>query len=329
MLRLIFLFCFIFTFSNVYGEEEYTIKKGDTLWDISGKFYKDNFKWPIIWKYNTRIDNPDLIFPKNKLAIPIINNGETFSLGSDEKVMKLSSGENFSVNPSESNLEKYAYESQLPFYKVDFERINNLELVMESPPSFRIVSTEASKTYVAVNDTVRIDATSEDIKKGESVFIYTKIKDSKWGTIYKTAGIGEVIETDSQSSLVKITKSFESIQRGFYADKYREYSFPKPSAYREVNSDISGKILYMTNDMRVSGEGYRCIINLGQKDNVKNGDVLEIYRQVKENGYVRNEHIGTIQVIYAGSETATAFIIDSKMEISKGDSVLLHKVAIR
>ncbi|HAR46587.1 MAG TPA: hypothetical protein DCS05_10605, partial [Nitrospiraceae bacterium] len=48
----------------------YIIVKGDTLWDISNSFLKDPFLWPLIWKVNPYITNPDLIYPGNKLVIP-------------------------------------------------------------------------------------------------------------------------------------------------------------------------------------------------------------------------------------------------------------------
>jgi LysM repeat protein len=48
----------------------YTIREGDTLWDISNAHYRDPFLWPLIWKSNTFIDNPDLIYPGKTLVIP-------------------------------------------------------------------------------------------------------------------------------------------------------------------------------------------------------------------------------------------------------------------
>ncbi|MGL5722137.1 MAG: LysM peptidoglycan-binding domain-containing protein [Brevinema sp.] len=50
----------------------HTVIRGDTLWDISGKYYRRNyFLWPNIWNANKlEIKDPDLIYPRQVFRIP-------------------------------------------------------------------------------------------------------------------------------------------------------------------------------------------------------------------------------------------------------------------
>ncbi len=51
--------------------KRHTVLGGDTLWDLSGKYYKDPFKWGKIYNANLdTVSNPDRIYPKEELLIP-------------------------------------------------------------------------------------------------------------------------------------------------------------------------------------------------------------------------------------------------------------------
>lgn len=50
--------------------DEYTIKRGDTLWAISGLFLKSAWRWPELWGMNLAdIRNPHLIYPGQTLYL--------------------------------------------------------------------------------------------------------------------------------------------------------------------------------------------------------------------------------------------------------------------
>ena len=48
-------------------EGVYIIKRGDTLWDLSGRFLDDPFFWPRLWQSNQYITNPHWIYPGNPI----------------------------------------------------------------------------------------------------------------------------------------------------------------------------------------------------------------------------------------------------------------------
>lgn len=49
--------------------EIHTVRSGDTLWDISGRYYRNPYGWPRLWAQNAQIQNPHWIYPGDQVRL--------------------------------------------------------------------------------------------------------------------------------------------------------------------------------------------------------------------------------------------------------------------
>ena len=321
--------------SDAFAEEKkHTVNRGDTLWDLSAEYYGDNWKWPVIWKYNVKINDPDLIYPKEEFVIPFLNSeGELIDFKKDSaQTFRLGEKKKEQQNDTASADKSLHTDIEPPraARALNFKHVNNFEIVLSEPVKIEVKSTEGGKFFVSKNDIFVADAgSSQGFKKGRTVAVVTRDSDLANGDIiYRIVGYGTILKTFENTSRIVLDKTYEAITKGYKLTLMDRYEIIEPNGYKKVTTDINGEISYLVDERRLIGEGGRFIVNIGRMSGLKPGDILSVVRTFDEDGFKKTEQIGEGQVIHVSDNYATAVLIKTDMEVRQSDRVFLYKVAI-
>ncbi len=289
--------------------EDYTIKKGDTLWDISDSKLDDFFLWPKLWKVNPQIKNPDRIYPGDKIRIP-----------SREELMRL-----FTEVKEEAPLAEPVEEipEELPKeYIVDKNRYIASGWISDEYPGIgEIISAPTSRTIFGSNDLVYLK-TDGIAAVGNKFFVIRDVKEVKHpktgkslGHQLKITGILEVIGMDGRDYDIpkaQITTTLEDSVVGDGLIPYSEIELPVvPDIVRTPN--VRGYIVETYTNSLMVHKGDIIYLDKGQNDGLKVGD---IFSALSDTPVERS--IGGIQIITLQPTTSVATVLKSDEDINIG-----------
>ncbi|MFQ5328926.1 MAG: LysM peptidoglycan-binding domain-containing protein [Thermodesulfobacteriota bacterium] len=318
------------------GEKIYTIIKGDTLWDISERFLEDPFKWPVLWKHNTYIRNPHLIYP-----------GDTVKITPQGIEVIARKGRGFDYLPEGLKVTKL---------EAPVEKVSPPPVVVEQPPSVTVrvpvgggagfVSKEefnasgvilkpkeqaillgqgdvvfasfAGGTETAVGDRLSIYTTGEKVRH--------PVSGRKVGYITEMLGIGEVTSAGKPVE-VRIETAYREIEKGAKLKPLEP--FAGETVVKEPGVSVDGVVLATVEGKGGVAEKDMIYIDRGAGEGLKVGDIMYLYR---ERGKIKDPmaggnvalppvRLGKIILVNVKETTSSAFIVKSLKAAERGDVV--------
>ncbi len=259
--------------------DEYVVKRGDTLWDISGRFLEQPWLWPEIWQVNPQIANPHLIYPGDRLSLIYIDGRPWLALNRGTGgVVKLSP--EVRSSPLDDAIPAIPLEEINAF--LTRSRIVSGNELEEAPyvvaGAGAHVVTGAGDNLYARGGSFPPGERSYGIFRAGQVFV-DPVTNEILGKEALEIGAGKMTDLESGMATLAVNKSNEEIRAGDRLLPMMEQKITATFFPSAPEAEISGVILAVEGGVTQIGHLDVVAINRGAREGLKDGNVLEISKR--------------------------------------------------
>jgi hypothetical protein len=261
---------------NPNHPDEYTVVRGDTLWDISARFLRDPWLWPEVWYVNPQVANPHLIYPGDILKLVYVDGEPQIQVTRGYPTVALSpqiraeSLENAIPTIPLDAIEQFLTRVSV----VDEEEMENSPYVVQSADE-HVITGAGDRVYVRGIE--NRDFTLFDVYKPGGPYI-----DPDTGEIlgYEAlyAGTGPV-QSFGDPATIKLTETTREVRVG---DRLRPADRTDPAVHFQphaVPAGTEGHIISVIDGVTEIGQFNVVALDLGTRDGMEIGHVMRVYQQ--------------------------------------------------
>ncbi|MCK4467202.1 MAG: LysM peptidoglycan-binding domain-containing protein [Desulfobacterales bacterium] len=296
----------------------YTIQSGDTLWDISERFFDSPWQWPDLWQENSQVSNPHLVYPGERIRL--------FHKGWIKTTAK--------ADVTEKSLQEKEPQKEPPcFLCPDIDKVGFIKKEPVTPSGYifksyndKIMISHGDKVYIKENN-------NSSFVPGEKYTIYktnpvaNKKTKNPVGIQHYLTGILEITEQHPDFAVAKVVQSFRSIAVNDLLMPYQPLS--KKIFITESKKELEGSIIGSEEKATIIGDSAIAFIDRGNQDGVMPGQYYSIYYQEKKRLNPKSKKytllsivsFGTLFVLRTELTTSTVLITRADKSITPGAKI--------
>jgi len=328
------------------GPDSYLIQKGDTLWDLAGKWLDDPYLWPQVWDENRYVLDSHWIYPGDPLVvpgrptvvpaegIPPVTDGPDGAegdagLGGDE-------GDGSGEEVAEAAPPTPLPPQPLPMADETDLYCSGYIDAQPPQPSVWIAAHDIERSIIGEGDVVFLNVgRAAGIQPGDEFAILRRedqVRHPESGGVLGTLmrGMGKLrvmlVHDDSATALIEM--SCEDIHDGDELLAWKDIPVPMLATVPEfdrwnptASGGASGHIVATGEGLNMAlGEGHVFFTSLGSVEGLAPGDVVTLYR-AREGDQLPRQNLGQAVILTVRQASSMAKIILSVRESAIGDEV--------
>jgi hypothetical protein len=331
------------------GAEIYTIQRGDTLWDLAGRFFGNPYLWPQIWERNPYILDAHWIYPGDPLVVSVevtpieeVVAAAEVPEEEEEEAFRLGSG----IGPpvalgSQDDIYCSGYIGELEelfprqIIGSEYQRLNPTLVVPSAQTDYEsgLGEIDTVKIELSVGDVVYVDGgQAAGLFPGDSFTIISPrervehpITGDTIGRFYGYVGRLRVLSVQEESAIAEIVHSCMPAHVGAGLVPFE--AEPVPLVRRKpmvgFNDPVSADALEEAPVIVRSESG---VVSIGQDhvvwvdrglDEVAPGDIFTVYRLNRKG--LPPVVMGELGILSVHQKSAVAKVLESRYTIRLGD----------
>jgi LysM repeat protein len=302
----------------------YTVRAGDTLWDISERFLLDPWLWPEIWYVNPQVRNPHLIYPGDVLELFYTADGKP-------KVRVVRGRQTIKLSPE---IRVESIKQAIPTIPLD-----KIIAFLNRTAILSAQEWQALPYIFAQRDGLLLDTGNlfyaENLPPNEPAFSIFRedqdYADPVTGEYLGTQGLfmgSSRLQRPGEPATLVMTSSRRAALPGdrLYAEPEQEL----PASFQPRAGSVNGVIISVLDGVSQIGQYQNVVINRGRREGAAPGDVLGIVQtgevafdpyDTKRSVILPNERAGLMIVYKVFDKVSYGLIVRARRVMHVGDAV--------